>query len=339
LLKEGWRPKRTIILASWDAEEYGMVGSTEWVEDHKKWLSREAICYLNVDMAVSGPYFEATGSPSLKRLLYDVAKQVPDPKTHLSVYDSWLHNSGDGARYPFVGTLGSGSDYVAFIDHVGIASMDIRFSGEYGVYHSNYDSLYWMDHFGDPSYTYHVALTQIWGLMALRLSSDRVLDMHAVSYADSISDYYRELKTLASPLRTFSALELAIEKLSAAAELLDAEALVAKAKKRHNVDKINDRLAFFERWFIDPQGIKGREWFKHVLIGRYKPVCLAYQQVYSLPLFSSAWFMDRLCGPNVSCHCRSDRNWQRYSCPTYSGSRGRTYRKGSQMDGRRTILV
>jgi N-acetylated-alpha-linked acidic dipeptidase len=138
-LKHGWKPRRTIIFASWDAEEYGMVGSTEWVEDHKQWLDKRAICYLNVDMAVSGPHFAATGSPSLNQLLYEVTKQVPDPKTHRSIYDTWLKDSGDHVTEPFVGTLGSGSDYVAFIDHVGIASVDIRFTGEFGVYHSNYD--------------------------------------------------------------------------------------------------------------------------------------------------------------------------------------------------------
>jgi N-acetylated-alpha-linked acidic dipeptidase len=139
LLKEGWRPRRTIILASWDAEEYGMVGSTEWVEDHRKWLSREALCYLNVDMAVYGPVFAASGSPSLNRLLFDVTKRVKDPNSKLSVYDAWLNSTGGNAKRPAVGVLGSGSDYVSFIDHVGIASMDIRFIGDEGVYHSNYD--------------------------------------------------------------------------------------------------------------------------------------------------------------------------------------------------------
>ncbi|KAI9284731.1 hypothetical protein BC943DRAFT_325479 [Umbelopsis sp. AD052] len=266
LLKHGWKPRRTIIFASWDAEEYGMVGSTEWVEDHKEWLDNKAICYLNVDMAVSGPHFAATGSPSLNQLLYEVTKQVPDPKTHLSIYDTWLKDSKDHADEPFVGTLGSGSDYVAFVDHVGIASVDIRFTGEFGVYHSNYDSLYWMDHFGDPTYQYHVALTQIWGLMAFHLANDRLLNMNAKPYAVFIAEQYRILKKL-TPLRDFSNLESAIKSFIDAADILDAQVLLFKeGRGKTPIGDINSRLSFFERRFIDPEGIQGRDWFKHVII-------------------------------------------------------------------------
>lgn len=142
MLQSGWRPKRTIILASWDAEEYGLIGSTEWVEDNRDWLSEEAVVYLNCDAAVSGPHFEAGASPSLNQLLYEVTSMVPDPRTGKSVYQAWGERSnatGIPTATPPVGVLGSGSDFTAFMDHVGVACIDMSFSGDYGVYHSVYD--------------------------------------------------------------------------------------------------------------------------------------------------------------------------------------------------------
>lgn len=130
------------MFASWDAEEYGLVGSTEWVEDHAEWLSREGTVYINVDTAVSGPHFQVQASPSLKQLLYDITSEVADPRTGNTVYDAWheFTNRTDApAPQPFVGQLGSGSDFVPFLDHLGIASLSMAFSGDYGVYHSNYD--------------------------------------------------------------------------------------------------------------------------------------------------------------------------------------------------------
>jgi Zn-dependent M28 family amino/carboxypeptidase len=142
MLQTGWRPKRTIILASWDAEEYGLIGSTEWVEDNRDWLSKEGTVYINCDAAVSGPYFNAGASPSLNQLLYEVTSMVPDPLTGKSVYQAWGERNnvtGVPSASPRVEVLGSGSDFTAFMDHVGIASIDLSFGGDYGVYHSVYD--------------------------------------------------------------------------------------------------------------------------------------------------------------------------------------------------------
>lgn len=142
MLKTGWRPARTIVFASWDAEEYGLIGSTEWVEDNKAWLSDKAAVYINVDVAVCGPYFEAAASPSLNNLLYDVTTNVQDPRTGKSVYEAWSEFTNRTSRpspKPAIGQLGSGSDFVPFLDHLGIASIDMSFSGDYGVYHSNFD--------------------------------------------------------------------------------------------------------------------------------------------------------------------------------------------------------
>lgn len=142
MLKTGWRPARTILFASWDAEEYGLVGSTEWVEDNQEWLSEKAVVYINVDVAVSGSHFQAQASPSLSNLIYEVTSNVQDPRTGKTVYEAWsefTNRTGVPAPKPFVGQLGSGSDFVPFLDHLGIASISMEFSGDYGVYHSNYD--------------------------------------------------------------------------------------------------------------------------------------------------------------------------------------------------------
>lgn len=142
MLQTGWRPKRTIILASWDAEEYGLIGSTEWVEENSEWLSKEGTVYLNCDSGVAGPHFYAGASPSLNKLIYEVTSIVKDPLTGKSVYEAWgerANTTGVPTPQPPIDILGSGSDFTAFMDYLGIASLHIGFEGDYGVYHSVYD--------------------------------------------------------------------------------------------------------------------------------------------------------------------------------------------------------
>lgn len=286
LLKKGWRPRRSIIFASWDAEEYGLVGSTEWVEDHAEWLSKEGVVYINVDTAVSGPHFSAAASPSLNQLVYDIAGQVTDPKTNNTIYEEWSHSTFVGgedmamaeASKPQIGVLGSGSDFVGFLDYLGISSVNLAFGGDYGVYHSNYDSFHWMEKFGDPDFNYHRALVQIWGLMALHLADDIVLPLSPADYAVEIQGYVKALNKYGFPL-TFDKLESAASVLQQIST--DFEARVNKLRVKVNdkleskgslsskmekrVKKMNDRLAKFERGLLDPQGIKGRTWFKHTV--------------------------------------------------------------------------
>ncbi|RUS21944.1 hypothetical protein BC937DRAFT_90923 [Endogone sp. FLAS-F59071] len=301
LLQKGWRPRRTIILASWDAEEYGLVGSTEWVEDHASWLKDQAVTYINVDTAVSGPNFNVEATPSLARLLFDVTNLVTDPRTGKSVYNAWrtrsAHKRVDNAyeiseavkdmNEPLIGQLGSGSDFVAFLDHIGVASISMAFAGEYGVYHSNYDSLHWMEKFGDPEFQYHKALTQIWGLLALRLSSLPILPIFPIRYASELSSYVDDITRSAPPAISndsipardlalkFRLLHSAIASLCGAAEGAEDEANhLSKKLSKHGkhesrlerqLRQLNDRLAKFERGFLDEQGLEGREWFKHVV--------------------------------------------------------------------------
>ena len=150
LVKKGWKPKRTIILGSWDAEEYGLIGSTEWAEEYAAELREKAVAYLNLDAAVSGASFGASSVPSLWKLIRDVTRDVKDPKSGKSIYQEWQERSREGrterpANEPVearIGALGSGSDYTPFLQHLGVPSTDFGFNGDYGVYHSAYDSFY-----------------------------------------------------------------------------------------------------------------------------------------------------------------------------------------------------
>src|SRR5215207_4466601 len=205
LLKQGWKPRRTIILCSWDAEEYGLIGSTEWAEELAAELREKAVAYLNLDAAVSGAHFGASSVPSLWKLMRAVTRDVKDPKTGKTVYQQWQDRAredrseeekvtGGEAR---ISPLGSGSDYTPFLQHLGIASTDMGFNGDYGVYHSAYDSFYWMDHFGDPGFRYHVAAAQVWGTLAMRLADADGLSFDYTDYANQIRDFFTEAMRLA----------------------------------------------------------------------------------------------------------------------------------------------
>src|SRR6185437_12181183 len=205
LLKDGWKPRRTIVLCSWDAEEYGLIGSTEWAEEYADELKEKAVAYLNVDVAVSGPNFAASSVPSLWKVIRAAARDVKDPKTGNSVYQEWqtrareqrAEGDAESTGPARIGALGSGSDYTPFLQHLGVASTDMGFGGDYGVYHSAYDSFYWMSHFGDPGFLYHVAAAQVWGTMALRLANADGLPFDYTDYANEIREFFREAVKIA----------------------------------------------------------------------------------------------------------------------------------------------
>src|SRR5580704_18132492 len=215
LLKSGWRPKRTIVFGSWDGEEEGLIGSTEWAEQHESELAN-APAYFNMDVAVSGPKFGASAVPSLKQFLRDVAKAVPSPKGG-TVYDAWQKNEqpgvstqsqaeiGDTGRTPAVSTktdapvgdLGSGSDYSAFQQHLGVPSTDISSTGPYGVYHSVFDNWTWFKKFGDPEFVYEQQMARVFGLEVLRMSDADVLPYDYEEYGKEIAAYLETAKTRA----------------------------------------------------------------------------------------------------------------------------------------------
>jgi N-acetylated-alpha-linked acidic dipeptidase len=275
LVKQGWKPRRTIIFCSWDAEEYGLVGSVEWAEELAAELREKAVAYLNLDAAVSGPHFGASTVPSLWKLMRAATRDVKDPKTGKSVYQQWQdrahENRGEDedTREARIGPLGSGSDYTPFLQHLGIASTDMGFGGDYGVYHSAYDSFYWMDQFGDPGFHYHVAAAQLWGTLTMRLADAEGLQFDYSDYAAQIRDFFDEAMRVAKRRKLANgfdekAMTNAIEDFAREAERVEKNRQEAiRNSDRARLAKINDALIQAERQFIDPKGLRGRAWYKH----------------------------------------------------------------------------
>ena len=279
LLKQGWKPRRSIILCSWDAEEYGLVGSTEWAEELATELKEKAVAYLNMDVAVSGANFSASSVPSLWKLIRATSRDVTDPKTGKSVYQQWQDHArenrpedDENTREARIGALGSGSDYTPFLQHLGIASTDMGFGGDYGVYHSAYDSFYWMDHFGDPGFRYHVLAAQVWGTLAMRLADADGLSFDYTDYAAQVRDYFVDAMKIARRRNLAGSLDEKAEKAMTAAidDFANAAERIEKSRQeavrdsdRARLAKINDALMQAERQFIDPRGLRGRAWYKH----------------------------------------------------------------------------
>jgi N-acetylated-alpha-linked acidic dipeptidase len=286
LVKSGWKPRRSIILGSWDAEEQGLIGSTEWVEENAAELREKAVAYLNVDVAVSGANFGASSVPSMWKLIRAAAQDVRDPKTGKSVYDAWSNRVREAAPEselfdmngyekpstpPRIGALGSGSDYTPFLQHLGVPSLDMGFGGDYGVYHSAYDSFYWMAHFGDPTFQYHVAAAQIWGTITLRIADAEGLPLDYTDYASQLREFVTETKRLAVRRKlgdSFDAKSL----LNAVDDFAEEAARIDKRRRSEvsaggdsiaRLQRINDALMQAERALIDGRGLTGRTWFKH----------------------------------------------------------------------------
>jgi N-acetylated-alpha-linked acidic dipeptidase len=214
LTKQGWKPKRTLIYCSWDAEEPMLLGSTEWVEEHDKELAQHAVAYINSDASGRG-YLEVQGSHTLENLVNDVARAITDPETKLTVWrrlqlrqieESKTDEDRKEARQRNdvrIGALGSGSDYTAFLDHIGIASLDLGYGGEgdSGIYHSVYDDFYWYTHFADTDFVYGRALSQTAGTAAMRLADADLLPFEFTDLADTVRLYQKQLKKLADDER------------------------------------------------------------------------------------------------------------------------------------------
>jgi N-acetylated-alpha-linked acidic dipeptidase len=214
LLKQGWRPQRTIIYAFWDGEEPGLLGSTEWAETHAEELKAHAVAYINSDGNGRG-YFRAEGSHSLENVINSVARDIQDPETKLSVWKRTqlvdISKATPESRTELrtradlrIGALGSGSDYTVFIDHLGIPSVNLGYGGEDlggGQYHSIYDDFYWYTHFEDTDFSYGRALAQTSSTLVLRLADADVIPFQYVDAADTIHTYVAEVKKLAETQR------------------------------------------------------------------------------------------------------------------------------------------
>ena len=284
LLKTGWKPKRTIVFASWDAEEEGLMGSTEFAEQHAKELGR-AVAYFNMDAAVSGPDFGASSVPSLKQYLRDVAKSVPSPKGG-SVYDQWKAAAAkkekertkqaepeSGASEPkpsaavqtdvHVGDLGSGSDYTAFLQHLGVPSADIGSRGPYGVYHSAFDNFEWFTKFGDPTFVYEQEMARVYGLEAIRMASADVLPFNFQDYGKEIGEYIKAAEPKAKKAFGDQAPSFAeAEKAAARLERAGAALLQLQNAKLGDPGGMNLILRNTERAFLI-DGLPDRPWYKH----------------------------------------------------------------------------
>ncbi|TVY13524.1 putative glutamate carboxypeptidase [Lachnellula arida] len=194
-LSKGWKPLRTIVFASWDGEEYGLIGSTEWVEEYIPWLTHANVAYINVDVATTGPKFGAQASPLLNKVLNEVVQLVQSPNQTIpgqTVGDVW-----DGE----ISTMGSGSDFTAFQDFAGIPSVDFGFKSDEGAgdavyhYHSNYDSYHWMNTYGDPGFHYHVTAAKLWALFTAQLAEAPVIPLNATDYAIALDGYISNVET------------------------------------------------------------------------------------------------------------------------------------------------
>jgi N-acetylated-alpha-linked acidic dipeptidase len=294
-LKAGWKPRRTILLASWDAEEYGLVGSTEWAEEHAPELKAKAVAYLNLDVAVTGRDLRVSGVPSLRDLAREVAAAVPEPERGGSVGAAWERRErSDWAQHGPVdlgreesfelelSPLGSGSDYTAFLDHLGVPSLDFSFTGPYGVYHSVYDDFFWMSHFGDPAFVYHQAAARLYGLLGMRLASADVVPLRFSSYARALRtqldalqrDATRKARGVADPATNdkpaihpdFGPVTAALAELDRAGTELDAAVDQRVAGGGPPAGRLDDALVQVERAFLSPEGLPGRVWFQHLLV-------------------------------------------------------------------------
>lgn len=271
MMRMGWNPQRTIILCSWDAEEFGMIGSTEWVEQNLVNLGSKAVAYLNVDCAVQGPGFFGATTPQLDDILVEVTKKVTDPDFSDSMlFEKWKTTS-DG---PLIQRLSDVfSDFAPFLHHAGVPSIDLYYGKDFPVYHTAFDSYEWMVKYGDPFFHRHVAVAGVWGLLGLHLADDPILPFNYLSYAAQLQNYTHTLNNLLEGEVSLHPITSAIQELEDAAKQVqyeikkmreeESEGGVSVLKRR----MLNDRLMFAERGFLDSEGIPGKQWFKHLVYG------------------------------------------------------------------------
>jgi N-acetylated-alpha-linked acidic dipeptidase len=332
LARQGIRPRRTIVVCSWDGEEVGLTGSTEWGEQFADELRKKAVAYINVDSSTSGPNFHGQAVASLAPMLVETSRTLKDPSGK-TLYEAWKESSkrerGEAKQTEEVTDsnladtrIGSGSDHTVFLNFVGMPVLGLQFDGPYGVYHSAYDDFFWMNHFGDPGYRYHTLMSQLWGVLALRLANADLLPFDFASYASNIRQFVNELakknnlaargigKGTASAVPLAATKDLgfspwgslslasisfhedprtetvqtateesnldlkpildAIDDFEAAGKRLDestTRALASGPIDPKVAATINHGTMQVERNWLNPEGIPGRPWFKHILYG------------------------------------------------------------------------
>ena len=285
LLKSGWKPKRTIVFGSWDGEEQGMLGSTEWGEEHERELANAA-AYLNMDVAVSGPNFGASAVPALKQFVRDATKMVPSPKGE-TVYEIWKEAKARDAanRVPAdlagsqnrppnarvdqdveVGDLGSGSDYSVFLQRLGVPATDIGSGGSYGVYHSVFDNFAWFKKFADPDFKYEQEMARVLGIQILHMADADFLPVDYSLYGKEIVSYVQTAQSKAQ--RVFGSSAPAFDSaLQAARRFATAGNAILPAQNSSHSDllRLNRVLRDAERALLIPQGLPNRPWYRHAI--------------------------------------------------------------------------
>ncbi len=281
LLEQGWQPKRTIKLALWDGEEFGLIGSTEWAEKHAAELDRSAAVYLNTDSSGAGS-FGAGGSPTLETFLSEVMRDVTDPQEGKSLLDvareppalpPGVERAGPQAAREFhVGSLGAGSDYVAFLHHEGIASMNVGFGSDSGQYHSIYDTIRWFDEFSDGDRLYGRALTEVMTTSLLRLADAPVLPLEFETLSSTVRRYTDEVRAEAPRgSRRLDLSELTTQTSRLATAARNYETALAGVMRRpgpispDGLMTVNQALQRTERTLLLEDGLPGRDWYRHSL--------------------------------------------------------------------------
>ncbi len=287
LLKQGWKPKRRIVICSWDAEEEGLMGSTEWAEDHASHLAH-AVAYFNTDVGVSGPNFTASALPSLKAFIREVTREVPSPKGG-TVYDQWKADQGrshrSAAEDPHaatssstdnpevrVGDLGSGSDFTPFIQHLGVPSSDVGSDGPYGVYHSVFDNYNWFIRNADPTFVYEQQMARVFGLEILHMADTDVLPYDYRAYAREVLGYITAAQKRASSTKVSasfdSALKAAARFQAAGDRIYSAQTALSTPGSTAAPDQLNAlnvALRDAEGALLNDTGLPKRPWFKHTI--------------------------------------------------------------------------
>jgi N-acetylated-alpha-linked acidic dipeptidase len=287
LKRQGQRPRRTIVVCSWDGEEYALTGSTEWGEQYADELRRKLVAYVNVDESVAGAAttagpaglsFDPSSVASLAPMLAEATRDVPAPtggSVHEAWQATWMRDHKAAAPPPLADLIetrvGSGSDHTVFLNHLGRPVINLGYTGDYGVYHSGYDDHYWMTHIGDPDFAYHIALTRTWGLVTLRLADADLLpfdfEFNAAALGQFLGEFENRVRDAAVQVPLGPLHDHLAAFGAAGRELREATQhdLAAGTAGAAQLGRLNQRLMQVESNWLDPKGIPGRPWFRHLL--------------------------------------------------------------------------
>uniref|UniRef100_A0A8C5V315 N-acetylated-alpha-linked acidic dipeptidase 2 n=1 Tax=Microcebus murinus TaxID=30608 RepID=A0A8C5V315_MICMU len=287
LMSRGWRPRRTIIFASWDAEEFGLLGSTEWAEENAKILQERSIAYINSDSSIEGNYtLRVDCTPLLYQLVYKLTKEISSPDDGFdgkSLYESWLEKdpSPENKNFPRINKLGSGSDFEAYFQRLGIASGRARYTknkktekySSYPVYHTIYETFEVVENFYDPTFKKQLSVAQLRGALVYELADSKIIPFNIKDYAKALQNYATSIYNLSKKhdqqLRehgvSFDSLFSAVKNFSEAASDFHRRLTQVDLNNPIAVRIMNDQLMLLERAFIDPLGLPGRQFYRHII--------------------------------------------------------------------------